>query len=269
MSKPNPLSQLLKFAGFILLFLVFNSCYKNRQGCLEILASNYSIGADEACNGCCTFPKMVVNVTHVFGVEDFILGKEYINNIGSRFIISEQQFYIGDLEFYDANNNKIIIRDSVSLTANARLINQAQDFTSVIATVASSQASSMKYSGKISKVGFILGLNDRLNTIDSLSSLKLSSLNRSRDNYINGKYQSLYMKLKKVSIDKDMTIATPIDYPFVFTLANKEVKAGFPITLDLKVNYATLFTDISFPTMNDVEINARVIANIQKAITLN
>lgn len=261
--------NILKSVGFLLLMLVVNSCYKNRVGCLDILSSNYSIGADDACDDCCSFPKMLFKINHTFSGENFSLDREYSNNIGSRFIIREQQFFFGGLSFFDENGSKIPIIDSIGLTSVGVLKTFAQDFTTIRATVASARVGSAKYSGRPIKMSFNLGLSDQLNTIDSLSSTKLESLVRSKENYLNGKYQSFYFKLNRVGINQDIVISSTLSYPFTFSLTNVEVKAGAPLTFDLKINYAVLFDDISFPTMTNEEINTRVLANIQKAITLN
>lgn len=260
---------LLKTFVFLLLTIGISSCYKNKSGCLDILASNYSIGADDDCNACCTYPKMLVKVTHSFNGEDFQLGKEYTNNIGSIFKISEQQFFISSLSFFDDAGKTINVRDSIKFTSKGVVKTFVQDFNTIRATVASAQLGSAKYSGNPSKVTFKLGLSDQLSLIDSVSSLQLESLIRSKDNYIDGKYQSFYFKLTKVGVNQDITISTSASYPFTFDLSNEVVKAGAPLTLNITINYADIFADISFPTMTNSEINSRVLVNIQKAISYN
>ena len=47
------------------------SCYEAIEGCLDSQAVNFDFSADNACDGCCSYPNLIINFNRVFGKRDF------------------------------------------------------------------------------------------------------------------------------------------------------------------------------------------------------
>lgn len=78
-----------------------SSCYEPREGCLDILATNFAVDADVACRDCCTWPELRIRFFHQSVYPDsavnFRLQDSVYNDIeGSFYRVSDFRFLLSN-----------------------------------------------------------------------------------------------------------------------------------------------------------------------------
>ncbi len=98
------------------------SCYENKEGCLDIKATNFDFDADEDCCDeeacCCEYPSLTLDIAHKEtrdSIDNFTLGKRYDWPVGDGlFIVESVQFYLSKFELHGIE--PLYIRDSINVS---------------------------------------------------------------------------------------------------------------------------------------------------------
>lgn len=103
-----------------LLLLAMSSCYEERAGCLDPLATNYNFEADIACpDGCCTYPELRLRFEHRWVEPDSAyvlrLDSTFRDARGQAFRLSRIRFYWSDIAFLRPGGRELPLLDSVQL----------------------------------------------------------------------------------------------------------------------------------------------------------
>ena len=91
------LRQVPPYCLYLLGWLLLVGCYEERVGCLDPDANNYSLGADEACPACCTYPSFSIRLTTVWEDGALTPGTRYADGTGDTFQLVDFRYYLGDL----------------------------------------------------------------------------------------------------------------------------------------------------------------------------
>ena len=97
------------------------ACYENQSGCLDLMASNFDVDADEDCckdpdDCCCEYPDLILNVAHQLDSASLQIGQTYSNNLGQPYILIAVNFFLSDFglhhngEWYGIDDS-ILIED--------------------------------------------------------------------------------------------------------------------------------------------------------------
>lgn len=95
---------------FLLLGVLFSGCFEKKEGCLDVLASNFDAGADKNC--CCTYPKLTFDVKHSYDSTNLSLSDVYTNALGQDFKILAIAFYISDVQLR-SNDQWIAVSNTI------------------------------------------------------------------------------------------------------------------------------------------------------------
>ena len=147
----------------ILVFTVIHSisgCYQRRDGCLDQLASNYSISADDACTGCCSYPNLVIDIIKKNGLADFDAADTLVNALNQTYQFIEAKFYVSMFSVSQGSDMSHHIRetivDSVSKDAvidDIKIIN-FKESSKILGT--------MRATGIFERYTFLLGIDASL-----------------------------------------------------------------------------------------------------------
>lgn len=98
------------------LAIIFSSCYEESKGCLDIYASNYDVSADEVCDDCCTYPKLILRVIQKY--DTLVLSKldTFENNFNQQFVFHNMMFLVNGFSLEDENNQEFATEDSISIS---------------------------------------------------------------------------------------------------------------------------------------------------------
>lgn len=98
------------FVRFVLLFILFSSCYEKKEGCLDIYATNFDAQADISC--CCQYPKLELNYVHVLGTNNFSATDTVTNDLGQSFKITSFSYYLSGFVLKDKDGNSFTTSDT-------------------------------------------------------------------------------------------------------------------------------------------------------------
>lgn len=222
------------------------SCYESKEGCLDLLATNYDVIADMPCDDCCTFPKVSINIQNINGQDTtYNLADTIYSLSGDSLQILEAKFYLSDITIYkngSALRSSINIEDSIT----------AKLFVDDTGIVSASQKNIMlgqfKFSGKPDTITCRLGLNPDINQgvfTKVASGHPLNARNKIKDPL--NQNASLYVKYRSFSGTSLDTQVVYIKEPITKFLTWRDVSAnakGDEIKVNLQVNYAILMSRI-------------------------
>ncbi|MBK7805012.1 MAG: hypothetical protein IPJ51_01650 [Saprospiraceae bacterium] len=87
----------------IMIIFSLSSCYTRNEACLDTIATNYDVTADDDCDACCIYPTMSLNVSHMAGDSVFSPQKMYTNDLGQNYQLLDVRFYLSAFDLYQSD----------------------------------------------------------------------------------------------------------------------------------------------------------------------
>lgn len=137
--------------------LVTSSCYTRTEGCLDLLANNYDVSADDGCETCCVFPSIVIDITHEVNGVKYRADSLLKNDLDQYYLISDVRFYISDFELTKLDNSKPTIIEQICTSDKTYC--PADDVKLIRATTPQIKIGTVKNYGDFKDFGFFLGLD--------------------------------------------------------------------------------------------------------------
>lgn len=137
----------------IFMVIILAGCYTRKEGCLETLASNYDVTADDACTSCCTYPKLILNIEGFRKIEQ--INDVLTNEKGQKYNIQDIRLYISEFLLFQ-RTEQIKINEVIG-TANNAVVNR-NDMKIVRSADASIDIGTVKAFGKFDSLVFYMGL---------------------------------------------------------------------------------------------------------------
>ena len=112
-----------KVLGCVSLLLVLFSCEEATEGCLDTFAVNYSVGVDDACSACCTYPLLRISFNHKYTLggelSNLIYGDPLPDGAGNAFRIQRIAFYLSDVALETSSGEEIGVEDELVFQAES------------------------------------------------------------------------------------------------------------------------------------------------------
>lgn len=138
------------------------SCYSRKEGCLDGLASNYDVTADDPCSSesCrCTYPQLTLNMSLMAGDSAYKFADTLINNLGQKYRIIDFRCYFSDFVLFQNNGSKIQTLNTISSPDNMVSL---PDDVAIWKTETSFTPGTYKAYGKFDSLSFHIGLSNNL-----------------------------------------------------------------------------------------------------------
>ena len=237
----------------LLMLLMVTSCYEPKEGCTDVLATNYEASADEACeNDCCTFPQLKLTVSHKHGNATFSFDSVYINDLGQAYSFKFIQLYLYNARLIDDNGQSVPIHQEV-------LLNPGQNNEqSIIDDLISFQPRNFRYefgewigSGSFTELKFNIGIPPEIDT-SSFVTQASHPINTLGDSLIidETRYSPLYISLDSVPGRSYFNVKL-LEEIQISIVADKLIERGFDVTYELEVDYAKCFQSVDFDASTD------------------
>lgn len=221
-------------------------CYKSTEGCLDDLAANYDVGADNDCDQCCTYPKIRLTIDHLWSGEKFVFGDTLINDNGNQIVFSDQKMYLSNFKYILDDGAQVGNRDSVNLKIGNDSLNYARDIALVLKNQPSVSLHSYRSEGMLDKVSFRLGIDNTFDDIDEVQADKYSPLDFSNNMRESGSYLSFKLTLiHGPTLTDTVSYSIPEDYDFNMT-KSIEILKGRDLSIPIAINYDLWLKDIDF-----------------------
>lgn len=261
--------MMLTLRFILLLFLIWflSACYVRKEGCLDTLASNYELTADDACLDCCTYPNLTLNFKHMAGDSIFSPDSTYTNDLNETFKLLDVRFYLSSFTLTQKDPSLTKYQVLKTIVTNEDIV--IPDDIKIIRSIDRSMIiGNIKSFGTYDTISFDFGLNPFIQnaTFDSLPSSHVLSPNiKLKDDTGKLAHVSIrYLTSESDSI-KSLNIAlTQTHNSFVVGYLNKNIKGQaiiYPITLD----YLALFKNVDLK-LSQAEIEVKVAQNIRNFI---
>lgn len=105
----------LKILFICCLFLA--SCYEPQDDCLDVLAKNYSLTADLACEDCCTYPDLTVRVFQKF--DTLLVSKldTFSNTLGQSIVFHNLEILASNFQLLTESGESKSVQDSIDINS--------------------------------------------------------------------------------------------------------------------------------------------------------
>ena len=252
--------------GAVLMMIAcLSACYQTQDGCLDILSSNYEVGADYECEDCCEYPSLVLRLLQVNGEESFSLGDTIVNNLNIETRVLKIVYLLSGVAI-TLDGEAAYVNEPIRVQSDQDTIWVRDDFVRVSRIKARYEVGELRERGAISALHFQLGVpaevdgglfidDDKNDLSTDPDSLRLDD----RTYVVQRLYLGVGPELKdSIIVDVPASlgleaVSIPMDTSFA---------AGKDKELELTVDYAGWFDDIDFVNEEQLEIAKKLKRNL-------
>jgi len=258
----------------VLCALLATSCYEDQEGCLDILATNYNVGADTACEDCCTYPSLVLELSQVNGDEAFRLGDTIINNMGVATRLIDLVYYVSEVQVelmgddtYVADTMQVVIpgdpADTIAVVDDAVAIKRSQG---------SYEIGEMRGRGQLTRLAMTVGLPAVLDGNMLIVELA-NDLSSNRDSLRSDDNRYMIQRLilgtgPELTDTISIEVEAQYSMPIVPVALDTMYMLGADKRIPMQVDYSMWFDDIEFDTIDPDELQRQLVANMTAAFSL-
>jgi hypothetical protein len=264
------------FILFGILFFVV-SCYEPVNDCLDILATNYEVSSDEACDDCCTYPTLSLKLEHtMLDSLDFNEDSTYLTRFSDTYQIKNLQYFISDFKVLGEDLvYKGVVETIEIIDINGNKVSGEDNFIFVTTDEDSYNFGTFLSPGNYSKIRFLLGLEVVVNHGD-LSSLDSDHpLLSSQDSmYIDQENGYYFTKMKLVLDPTNTNVSNSIsisgDLNLVVVEIDHEFSAamGDNLSFTIKADYSNWFNNQELSTLESEEIASNIVGFAASAFSI-
>jgi hypothetical protein len=274
------------FLVFIILIFIFVACYENKEGCLDINATNFNVDADIRCSDCCTYPSLRLNILHrikdaqLDTFYNFMIDQAITLDSMHFFNIKNIRYYISDIKLKRANGTLVGVNNEIKLSITAPNADTIpffeEDNFALISrrTPRNNNIGTLSQNGDFVGVQFKIGLAENINQTNPNLVPLPHPLHISSEMYDAASNKYIFNQielLRTAGVDTIPTIVNvigdeyvrTIDLPFPF---NADI--GFNITLTIRVDYREWFKQIDIKNENIEDFVTKVTAGLVNSFEL-
>lgn len=244
------------------IILTVTSCYERQIGCLDTLAANYDVTADNDCDVCCKYPELQMIITEMYGDSTFNPTDTFYNQLGQGYMIREFRCYVSEFHLFQ-DHETWTIREFVKINAPQQerpddiKIWKSRDKQTTIGTI--------RAYGSYDSLQFTFGLD--LNTLD-LEYLDLPPNHVLQKNLQikdkNGDTAGFNLRYSRIETpDSIVTLALPVhvSHRFVSKDSIQTSLKGQPIKFNITADYKSLLNNVDL-TLSETELTDEIEKNI-------
>lgn len=236
----------------LLSVILIYSCEKSRQGCQDLLASNYDFGAVMACDSCCVYPRVTIDFDYNWETQSYDSDSSYILVSRDTINIDYFDFAISNIRFITLNDTFRII-DSVDIGGKSFV----DDFVLVRSNRSTTfSPGSTKFTGVIETIQLDVGLSSQIaalagddNIPDSNAQVVLDSMYNSQSGELGLIRSNVVVNQKEISLFVNHMLFSDVTFNVL-----KDIGAGENWVINLSLNLRQLFEGVDdLSTQSDIE----------------
>ena len=257
----------------ILSIFILIGCYEQREGCLDALASNFMVSADEDCMDCCQYPPLTFTIKHLFDTLNFDLGKVYSNRRGQTFIPKAISFYVSDVTLLQGEH-WLPVDETILIEGVQSNMEQPDDVTIITRNGFEFEIGDFLNAGQYARLQFSVGLNNPeftggQTTIYETNDHPLDTVGNALWSDADT-YRMYAIELIHDSVRLDtMTYVAVASPAIAIELPIEVVKLrGQKLSIPLVIDYKKWFENIDFEADSKEVISEKIMAGIKNSITI-
>lgn len=231
------------------------SCYQNQEGCLDVYASNYSLIADDACEDCCTYPSLSLNIRTRKGDTFFKAGDTLSDIRGKSYRLLSMSYLLSDIVL-EAPDSLVHVRNMVTLVSDTSVVD---DSTPINPSLLSFTIGNIRYEGSIPNIRYRQGAAPRFMEIGYPSTHRMEMF---KDTFLrDGSYFSAMATIARGSEYQDTIRIYGKNHDKSKTLALDTMSTrGKNLTLKMNIDIEKSLKDIdiykasSYEVLNELDI---------------
>ncbi len=246
------------------------SCYTRKEACLDLLASNYDVSADDACASCCTFPKLRLEISHLVKDSTYRVDAIYTNDLNQAFNILDVRYYVSSFELYNKTTGKKVILEKIKNQDSTIVL--PDDIKILRSVDGSIEIGTIKDYGNYDSLTFRLGLKDEVMQT-SFANLPPNHvlLPNNRLKNAAGEYAHFTVRIQAldtlIGIRNFQVSGLGISEPYTIRTPTTTVKGSAP-TFKIKADYDVLFKNINIKDSTSV-IESILKQNFKRVLIVN
>lgn len=243
----------------ILWVTILYSCYEEQEGCLDVLASNYDVKADNPCKDCCRYPSLILAIAHLYKGESFTAEDTLTNDLDQQFKLLDFSYIVSDIAV-ETPDGDVHVLDSIRLEDETYIYD---DIVLVTPDLFTQDAGNIRYEGEITGVRLSYGL-PKINDTKVVSSNHL--LNQTTDSLYQEDAYVIHRLLVAAGNEFSDTLLLEVKntagfHPFNITPdAPIFALRGRSLQLTLESEYFQWFRDVNFEASKS-EIESKIFDN--------
>lgn len=259
---------------------VFSSCYEPVRACQDVLATNYSISADETCPDevevCCTYPDLFLTISQVVGDKSFNEDSIYTNVLEDSFKIVNAVLFLNDAQLTKADNSIVSVQEEKSIEtwdgSGFVQMDVLDDVVLVTRPRINFSVGEFPFPGDYLRIQFNAGLNkawSKVNT-EALSSDHLLSTSDSLQMDVEeGFVFAQFDILRNYNVlDTTRLRVFGDQVPFSFDI-DTTLNRGVDFSIPLKLDYEKWFEGVDFGNDDIDVIEQKLLDNVEFIFSLN
>ena len=255
----------------IMIIFSLSSCYTRNEACLDTIATNYDVTADDDCDACCIYPTMSLNVSHMAGDSVFSPQKMYTNDLGQNYQLLDVRFYLSAFDLYQSDKGAQKTQIIASIYNSDKTVIIPDDMKICRIADNTINIGSVKTYGRMDSLVFNIGLNDKITKnefVDLPTSHVLLNNNKLKDENNNLAFASVrYVKFKpqKDTLNiffRDLDVHSKIKIDSIITTSK-----GDHVRYTIKTDYLKLFNNVNLDSSLAV-IEKQVSRNFERIIVV-
>lgn len=268
-----------KYLLYILTIVFFaTACGEKKEGCLDIIAANFDASADNDC--CCTYPNLVMNVTHKFDEDlTFRLDSAYTYNGIDSFVVKDMSLLFSkvhpikdDVIYLTEDTIHINIDDN----QGAERLEIEDNFVLVKPNRFRYEIGTFSKPDTYDEIELTFGLGGDLERIVPDSVYATEHILQSEEDSIwtsDEGYFYLYIKVLPISTEPNNEREIVLSGANHLLEWNMEQQLladiGYDFELNIKIDYKTLFDGIDFVADDDETVGLKVKQSLISSISFD
>lgn len=270
----NRSNKTVNFFLGIIIIIYISSCYENVEGCLDPNSSNYDLTADIACEDCCTYPNLSLNVAFFNDDTAYNRIDSITNDLGVDIVVKEVQTYFSKISVGTGS-------EEFGISETLNYIDPNGDEQQVIDDIVLAKPSSFRYvlgsfaeSNDYTQIKLSLGVPEEIDLAQSIEVTSDHPLAIAGDSlYLvdQNQYVKSWLILRQVGVHEtaDTLQINTSGYDYTFENLNIEQERGSSLDINIKIDYSILINGIDYNTMSKEEIINQIGENLNSAVQPN
>lgn len=252
----------------VLLTILWISCYKRVEGCLDPYSSNFNPLADDECAECCTNPKLNINLRHRFQDTFYNAADTGYTDAGQLYKLLDFSYYLSYFRVSSATGNVLKTENTIPLYYNQQWANEEVNAIIVRPGSFDYSINEIRTFGTFDSIRFCIGLPIQIRNADSID---VASTHILSDSLFLKNEAGEKMWARLLIAKGDMFSDT---LSIEFSLSDPEVKVGLSqmnenviggdLNLKILADYALWFRNVDF-TASQEQVKSTILSNLKDA----
>lgn len=162
--------RILQVISWIGVMLLLTQCYEREEACLDLLAQDYTITADDACDECCTYPEIQLRVFPMLGDSLFNMDTLVFNEAGQSYFIRDVVIILSKFELAIADVGVLKIRETAAFEdQDDEQIDLIDDHIPLRISSSVLDVGSIRENGLVDSLSFLVGVDHELVSVNEES----------------------------------------------------------------------------------------------------